>query len=80
MPNAVETPTISLLQDYILLNGKYGKRRIYGLYKTMGDVDLLQGGKWQGWRDSNPQPSVLETAVLPIRTTPLARCALYGWH
>ena len=28
-------------------------------------------GKWQGWRDSNPQPSVLETAVLPIRTTPL---------
>ncbi len=27
--------------------------------------------KWQGWRDSNPQPSVLETAVLPIRTTPL---------
>ncbi len=33
--------------------------------------------KWQGWRDSNPQPSVLETAVLPIRTTPLARCALY---
>ena len=27
--------------------------------------------KWQGWRDSNPQPSVLETAVLPIGTTPL---------
>jgi hypothetical protein len=26
---------------------------------------------WQGWRDSNPQPSVLETAVLPIGTTPL---------
>jgi hypothetical protein len=27
--------------------------------------------KWQGWRDSNSQPSVLETAVLPIGTTPL---------
>ena len=27
--------------------------------------------KWQGRRDSNPQPSVLETAVLPIGTTPL---------
>ena len=26
---------------------------------------------WQGWQDSNPQPSVLETAVLPIGTTPL---------
>jgi hypothetical protein len=24
---------------------------------------------WQEWRDSNPQPSVLETAVLPIGTT-----------
>ena len=33
--------------------------------------------EWQGWRDSNPQPSVLETAVLPIRTTPLARSELY---
>ena len=31
----------------------------------------LAGFKWQGLRDSNPQPSVLETAVLPIRTTPL---------
>jgi hypothetical protein len=28
---------------------------------------------WQGWRDSNPQPSVLETAVLPIGTTPLLK-------
>src|SRR6266516_671989 len=26
---------------------------------------------WQGWRDSNPQPTVLETAALPIRATPL---------
>ena len=30
--------------------------------------DLLE---WQGWRDSNPQPTVLETAALPIRATPL---------
>ena len=33
---------------------------------------------WQGWRDSNPQPSVLETAVLPIGTTPLKLSALLG--
>src|SRR5262249_35760692 len=26
---------------------------------------------WQGWRDSTPQPTVLETAALPIRATPL---------
>ena len=31
---------------------------------------------WQGWRDSNPQPSVLETAVLPIGTTPLKLSAI----
>lgn len=31
---------------------------------------------WQGWRDSNPQPSVLETAVLPIGTTPLEKVLL----
>src|SRR6185369_14379308 len=29
--------------------------------------------QWQGWRDSNPQPTVLETAALPIRATPLKK-------
>src|ERR1017187_8276595 len=33
---------------------------------------------WQGWRDSNPQPTVLETAALPIRATPLRRCQETG--
>ena len=39
---------------------------------------MSQGrGKWQGWRDSNSQPSVLETAVLPIGTTPLQQVKHY---
>src|SRR5207344_2532752 len=33
--------------------------------------DALRFRLWQGWRDSNPQPTVLETAALPIRATPL---------
>ena len=33
---------------------------------------ILAIRKWQGKRDSNPQPSVLETAVLPVGTIPLS--------
>ena len=44
-----------------------------GIYSVIGAVYMqgIQKRKWQGWRDSNSQPSVLETAVLPIGTTPL---------
>src|SRR5512136_2143052 len=31
-------------------------------------------GSWQGVRDSNPQPTVLETATLPIELTPYPYC------
>src|SRR5580692_10972187 len=31
--------------------------------------------QWQGRRESNPQPAVLETAALPIELLPCIRCA-----
>ena len=34
-------------------------------------------GFWQEWRDSNPQPAVLETAALPIE---LHSCASAGYQ
>jgi hypothetical protein len=45
----------------------------FNTYSTLIARDQLWSSAclWQGWRDSNPQPSVLETAVLPIGTTPL---------
>ena len=30
----------------------------------------LHSARWQGGRDSNPQPTVLETATLPIELPP----------
>ena len=43
------------------------------------DILVYLEESWQGRRDSNPQPSVLETAVLPIGTTPLQRvCIIQG--
>jgi hypothetical protein len=30
---------------------------------------------WQGWQESNPQPSLLESAALPIELHPYA-CAM----
>ena len=32
-----------------------------------------KGGIWHGWRDSNPQPTVLETVALPVELHP------YDW-
>src|ERR1035437_3461885 len=34
------------------------------------------GVRWQGCGDSNPEPTVLETAALPIRATPLCGQAI----
>src|SRR5437773_9112269 len=33
---------------------------------------------WQGGRDSNPQPTVLETATLPIELPPYSQRSLYN--
>src|ERR1700724_1115897 len=34
-------------------------------------VPRVESGEWQARRDSNPQPSVLETDALPVRATGL---------
>src|SRR5215470_16889875 len=48
------------------------KSRVVGHHSRIGFMSLLSPRcLWQGWRDSNPQPTVLETAALPIRATPL---------
>jgi hypothetical protein len=36
-----------------------------GIKKTLGNNPRVFL-KWQEWRDSNPQPPVLETGALPI--------------
>ena len=38
--------------------------------KATGIKATKYAENWQGWRDSNPQPSVLETAVLPLELHP----------
>src|SRR6266540_5929096 len=48
------------------------KSRVMGHHSRIGFIPLsARSFLWQGWRDSNPQPTVLETAALPIRATPL---------
>src|ERR1051325_5262759 len=37
-------------------------------------------GAWQGGRDSNPQPTVLETATLPIELPPYSRRAHFTFY
>ena len=51
----------------------------YLIYFVTRDQLWFSACLWQGWRDSNPQPSVLETAVLPIGTTPLKLIAIIGY-
>src|SRR6478672_1741107 len=58
------------------------KSRVVGHHSLIGFIYSLRSHSprvpcpvsrlWQGWRDSNPQPTVLETAALPIRATPLS--------
>ena len=52
----------------------------YLIYFLTKDQLWFSACLWQGWRDSNPQPSVLETAVLPIGTTPLKLIAIIGYE
>src|SRR2546430_11781531 len=47
------------------------KSRSVGHHSRIGFMSSYVSRSWQGWRDSNPQPTVLETAALPIRATPL---------
>ena len=39
------------------------------LFLTAFATTMLRFG-WQGWRDSNPRPPVLETGALPIELQP----------
>ena len=48
-----------------------GERQPTAVFKTAAlDHSATPPGGWQGVRDSNPQPTVLETATLPIELTP----------
>src|SRR5258708_18762961 len=57
---------------------KFGTRRPVGFFKLAEhfaeeQTGLLEGihrESWQGRRESNPQPTVLETATLPLELHP----------
>jgi hypothetical protein len=49
------------------------------VFKTAAiDHSATSPAGWQGVRDSNPQPTVLETATLPIELTPYCRRVTQG--
>src|SRR5215472_16041306 len=68
-------PETSLLpgQLHFLTSDQTSRRKVsvVGHHSFTGNIAISRPYLWQGWRDSNPQPTVLETAALPIRATPL---------
>ena len=63
MPNAATGKA-----DYkvgVIANGFHAKNKNAPASDGQGQTNRLMI-KWQEWRDSNPQPPVLETGALPI--------------
>ena len=45
-------------------------RQNNGINKISQPHDIVAGTQWQGRRDSNTQPTVLETVALPLSHSP----------
>ena len=53
------------LLDFILSNCELDRKTLIPTYRKPFDILVkCKGLNWQAWRDSNPQPTVLETATL----------------
>ena len=54
----------------MLTLSRHMNRQNNGINKISQPHDIVAGTQWQGRRDSNTQPTVLETVALPLSHSP----------